>query len=92
MVEMQGDDGIWPLSESLSTENTTVTVSPGCVGLRNLGNTCCMNAALQCLIHTPDLTTYFVDGYFKGHINVKNPIGKQQRTFSLTSCNARHQG
>lgn len=29
-------------------------------GLRNLGNTCYFNAALQCLLHAPQLTNYFL--------------------------------
>ena len=36
-----------------------------------------MNAALQCLIHTKDLTEYFVDKLYIDEINEDNPIGSK---------------
>lgn len=40
-------------------------------GLRNLGNTCYINAALQCLAFTPALANYFSSSTYKGDVSRK---------------------
>ncbi|KDN35786.1 cysteine proteinase [Tilletiaria anomala UBC 951] len=47
----------------------------GLVGLQNLGNTCFMNSALQCMSNTLELQQYFVSGVYKQELNSDNPLG-----------------
>ena len=56
---------------------------PGVVGIRNHGNTCFINAILQCLSYTDILAEYFVlDQY-------KSDLRKKRRIANLTSFNKR---
>uniref|UniRef100_A0A3Q1EI65 Ubiquitin carboxyl-terminal hydrolase n=1 Tax=Acanthochromis polyacanthus TaxID=80966 RepID=A0A3Q1EI65_9TELE len=48
---------------------------PGLCGLSNLGNTCFMNSALQCLSNASPLTEYFLNDQYEAEINRDNPLG-----------------
>lgn len=47
----------------------------GMTGLSNLGNTCYMNSALQCLRSVQELTLYFLQDCWKRDLNTSNPLG-----------------
>ena len=62
-----------------STVPSVLAAIPGTVGLSNLGNTCFMNAGIQCLFSNTKLVDYFINIY--PHENV--PLLPNN---SLTSC------
>ncbi|XP_072408020.1 ubiquitin carboxyl-terminal hydrolase 15-like isoform X5 [Chiloscyllium punctatum] len=47
----------------------------GLCGLSNLGNTCFMNSAVQCLSNTPPLTEYFLSDEYVDELNHDNLLG-----------------
>lgn len=64
------------LAENKNSVNFNELITgDGCVGLANLGNTCYMCAALQCLSHTPLLRHFFISGRFQSELSRSNPLG-----------------
>lgn len=42
-----------------------------------MGNTCYLNAAMQCLAHTDQLKLVFLSKSYQADVNVVNPMGHQ---------------
>ncbi|KAF9929459.1 CSN-associated deubiquitinating enzyme Ubp12 [Linnemannia zychae] len=75
-----GSSGLSPTfmrgyDNSFSSPTSSGKPAEGLCGLSNLGNTCFMNSALQCLSNTPDLTHYILAGAWRDELNLDNPLG-----------------
>ncbi|XP_064618756.1 ubiquitin carboxyl-terminal hydrolase 32-like [Lineus longissimus] len=82
LIEVRNKDLTWPEEMSQLARNKNaldrkqqVPTEKGATGLSNLGNTCYMNAAVQCVSNTWPLTYYFTSGIHKYEMNRDNPLG-----------------
>nr|CAD7196012.1 unnamed protein product [Timema douglasi] len=74
LIEVRNKDLTWPeemgsLASQLQEKRKQVPSEKGATGLNNLGNTCFMNAALQCVSNTRALTQYFTSNMHLYELN-----------------------
>lgn len=80
LIEVRNKDQTWPeeLSNVMNAKFDQKSQGPtekGATGLNNLGNTCFMNAALQCVSNTRPLTMYFISNKHLYELNRTNQHG-----------------
>jgi hypothetical protein len=92
LLELKDEEsGLWPRgidgkqwSFSKNDQNS-VESGDGVVGLYNMGNTCYMNASIQCLSHTPIFRDYFNLKCYLNDINTTNPLGYEGRLAQVSA-------
>ncbi|GFR09430.1 ubiquitin carboxyl-terminal hydrolase 32 [Trichonephila clavata] len=80
LIEVRNKDQTWPeeMTNVMNAKFDQKSQGPtekGATGLNNLGNTCFMNAALQCVSNTRALTAYFNSNYHLYELNRTNQHG-----------------
>ncbi|CAJ1945668.1 unnamed protein product [Cylindrotheca closterium] len=92
LLELKDEEsGLWPRGidgKQWSFEKSdlgAVENGDGVVGLYNMGNTCYMNASIQCLSHTPIFRDYFNSKCYLNDINTTNPLGYEGRLAQVSA-------